>query len=580
MRKVILMKLGREKAHETKVVVSIQIDDSKIGYAYAFRDDKRIIGRTEWDSQPFAYLFTKPYLLYTPNGRLEAWGYTAVHRWAEIRNCRSHRDYTFFNGQYFMSVIKKIPRLQGFAVIDLVSDLLRQLKNVVTEDLSSQTGGALDILWCLTIPAIWKDDEKSFMRRAAEKAGLISADKSDRERLLLVLEPEAVAIYCQEKDKSQLETGKRFMVVNCGGGTVDITVHEVSKHGGFEEVAEGTGGAYGSTYVDAEFKNFLASKLTSAALTRYEEEDPIGYLELLANWERKKCDFDPEKTEVTYFDIPNRLYRILSKDYPEVLGKLASTQNEDDEKVHISREMMVGIFTPVLDGLVNKVKEQFARLDRCDIMYLVGGFSTSPMLRQRIQKEFKARIQIVMPSFPGAAVVEGAVLFSLALTNVRPRRTQRSRLTYGYQTCSPFDDERDHEHLSKCKFLDDTQNYYICNRFSPLIIAGESVGIEDRINITIPTIGLPPIRPDQQTLSINLFTTILKNPRYVDESGVENIGGLDIDISSSIGISNRTFEVSFYFDLRRTEITIEAKDSQTGETHSTKLRVTFTYSIE
>ena len=91
---------------------------------------------------------------------------------------------------------------------------------------------------------------------------------------------------------------------------------------------------------------------------------------------------------ISYLEIPNRLYKILSKDYPQVLEKLAEEQDEDDEKVHLSQETMQAMFKPVLDGLVKKVKEQFASVDRrgCDIMYLVGGFSTSPVLRQRIQQ--------------------------------------------------------------------------------------------------------------------------------------------------------------------------------------------------
>ena len=568
---------------QIKVVIAIDFGTSRSGYAYAFKDDKKIIGRFVWDKQPVEYIKTLTQSLYNGDRKLESWGYSAMSRLAELRRDKSAKDYSFFS-TFKMALresrerdangpIATASNGQKFPVINLVADYLRNLKEIVLGDLDNATSGILkpnEVLWCLTIPAIWKDDEKSFMRRAAEKAGLISTDESDRERLLLVLEPEAAAIYCQEKDKSQLEAGKRFMVVDCGGGTVDITVHEVSKHGGLEEVAEGTGGAYGSTYVDAEFKNFLASKLTAAALTRYDEEDPIGYLELLANWERKKCDFDPEKTEVTYFDIPNRLYRILSKDYPEVLEKLASTQNEDDEKVYISREMMIGIFTPVLDGLVNKVKEQFARLDRCDIMYLVGGFSTSPMLRQRIQKEFKDRIQIVMPSMPGAAIVEGAASFGLNPTSIRSRRT---RLTYGCQTCMVFDDERDREHLSKREYFDDQQDWYIKNRFSIFVSSGESVDVNEKI-----THSFFPMTKEQKALKFTFYAAQSKRPRYVDESGVEEIGSLEVDISSTVGEKERPVEVSLSFG--KTEIAVEAKDIKTDKTYSTKLRFSSTYSIE
>ena len=46
-------------------------------------------------------------------------------------------------------------------------------------------------------------------------------------------------------------SGGRYMVVDCGGGTVDITVHEMSNEAGhLKEVFKATGGPYGSTSKD------------------------------------------------------------------------------------------------------------------------------------------------------------------------------------------------------------------------------------------------------------------------------------------------------------------------------------------
>ena len=42
-------------------------------------------------------------------------------------------------------------------------------------------------------------------------------------------------------------SGGRYMVVDCGGGTVDITVHEIaSRDGHLRELFKATGGPYGS----------------------------------------------------------------------------------------------------------------------------------------------------------------------------------------------------------------------------------------------------------------------------------------------------------------------------------------------
>jgi len=41
--------------------------------------------------------------------------------------------------------------------------------------------------------------------------------------------------------------GTRYIVVDCGGGTVDITAHEMdSTHGELHEIFKATGGPHGS----------------------------------------------------------------------------------------------------------------------------------------------------------------------------------------------------------------------------------------------------------------------------------------------------------------------------------------------
>lgn len=44
-----------------------------------------------------------------------------------------------------------------------------------------------------------------------------------------------------------LDRGTRYIVVDCGGGTVDITVHELdTKLGTLKELYKATGGPYGA----------------------------------------------------------------------------------------------------------------------------------------------------------------------------------------------------------------------------------------------------------------------------------------------------------------------------------------------
>ena len=80
---------------------------------------------------------------------------------------------------------------------------------------------AEDVQWVLTVPAIWKDGAKGFMRKAAHRAGLIKEEGS--RRLVLALEPESACVACDVHKLAK--PGDPFMVLDCGGGTVDITMN-------------------------------------------------------------------------------------------------------------------------------------------------------------------------------------------------------------------------------------------------------------------------------------------------------------------------------------------------------------------
>ncbi len=52
------------------------------------------------------------------------------------------------------------------------------------------------IRWVLTVPALWSEEHKLFMRKATKEAGIINEVQSPN--LLLCLEPEGASIQCRE----------------------------------------------------------------------------------------------------------------------------------------------------------------------------------------------------------------------------------------------------------------------------------------------------------------------------------------------------------------------------------------------
>ncbi|XP_052798572.1 heat shock 70 kDa protein 12A-like [Mya arenaria] len=103
-----------------------------------------------------------------------------------------------------------------------------------------------DVHWVLTVPAIWSDSSKQFMRVAAELAGL------DGNRLTIDLEPEAASLFCMRVPSksqaeasttvSQFQEGIKYMVVDAVESTVDVIVHEIVGDKKLKELTSASGG--------------------------------------------------------------------------------------------------------------------------------------------------------------------------------------------------------------------------------------------------------------------------------------------------------------------------------------------------
>jgi molecular chaperone DnaK (HSP70) len=554
------------------VVVGVDFGTSRSGYAYSFKDDKQIVKRNQWEGQPLPYVKTLTHILYTPSLEVEAWGWEAKRKLAERRLEGLAKDYTY-ESNFKMRLFEagQGNNASGLSANRLIVDYLRKLKELILQDLKNETANLVEdeqIFWCLTVPAIWDEANKQVMRKAAQEAGMIGRSESEANRLMLALEPEAAAIYCMEREKHSLQSDTRLMIVDCGGGTVDITTHEFSKGGGLREIATGGGGPFGSTYIDKFFfEEFLPSKLDPDALEEFHDQEPLEFLEMMSDWERIKCSFTPS-TKITYFPINPKFYKLLVRKYPDALKQLEESQYGEDTKIHIDSELMEQIFESVLSGLTQKIEEQFEKLGGygCDYIYLVGGFSTSPLLRKRVEDQFGWRVKkIVMPVEPGAAIVEGAVSFGLEPKTIRARC---SRLTYGYACAYPFEEGKDPE--SK-RFFSEREGTDYCNsRFAIMVGKGEPVDTE---RVTIHHIY--PSRKYTSGINFRLLSTDKERVRYTDEMDVIEHEALELSREGDACYSDKGWEIKFHFG--ETQIRAEITDLATSNTKQAMLRFSHAY---
>ncbi len=101
-------------------------------------------------------------------------------------------------------------------------------------------------------------------------------------------------------------SGGRYMVVDCGGGTVDITVHEIAENN-LKEVFKATGGPYGSCSVDAAFEELLGDVLGRAFIDDYKRKRAFGFVDLMIAFEAKKRVCSPYKMLTVAIALPYSL---------------------------------------------------------------------------------------------------------------------------------------------------------------------------------------------------------------------------------------------------------------------------------
>jgi hypothetical protein len=317
---------------------------------------------------------------------------------------------------------------RSHSLMDLTVRTLQFLENFAITKVSGGFGGTVnplrDVQWVLTVPAIWNDFGKAFMRKAAFKAGLIEEEQSDN--LLLVLEPEgaSLAVHVGAAQHGLLGAGSRFMVLDCGGGTVDITVHQVLtvQPLTMKAVAAPTGGDWGGDYVNMEFKKFLAELLGPDL---FKEQDlPLEFYSIYRDFDKIKVVYDAEVDPpairvVDVLDNKKQLVELAAAYNSKHPDKpILNTAPQRNGFLTMSKELMLSFFEPSLRATVQATRTVLAETPGIRHIIVVGGFGSSKVLTTRVCSEFHNRggVVVVLPAShpkPQGAIVQGAVYFGL-----------------------------------------------------------------------------------------------------------------------------------------------------------------------
>ncbi|ORX56246.1 hypothetical protein DM01DRAFT_1334734 [Hesseltinella vesiculosa] len=546
------------KASDYPVVIGIDFGTTFSGCSHAFIQNDEVVDIVRWPKQNNnVYPKTPTLNFYQGNSnQMTQWGNAAR---VEMQRPTARTSVLLKQYKLYLdeNIAKDLPPLpNGLTIVDAIADYLHAFHEHVVNELKkgfARNYGQHQFRYCLTVPAMWSDRAKATMREAAVKAGLIQ-EFDHRDRLMLISEPEAAALYCEKKcEQFDLRHGDKFMICDAGGGTVDLIVFEIDERSGrkLRESTKGHGQSCGSVFLDRRMRKLLKKKfkeyLSSIPASAFETMMDI-FVDLI------KPQFDG--LEDQFITLP------ASMNLDSLTNPLIGL--EDGVLCITAAELKQEVFEPVIKEVLALIEDQLIKAGSLQAIFLVGGFGSSNYLFERVHQEFSGRVGLVaVPPRCELAVVRGAVYFGL---NPRVVQTRIPRTWYGIDTTTTFEEGID---PPSYKIVRADGSVRCDNRFSVYVKRGQPLDIDHCVSKDFFA-----YYPHHTTCTLYAADTEEK-PRYTTSPGVRKIANFTIPMPALTGVMegekvDLTIKMYFGEVELRVEAVIRGKTYGTSYTFDTE----------
>ncbi|KAL3861280.1 hypothetical protein ACJMK2_007323 [Sinanodonta woodiana] len=555
------------------VVAAIDFGTTCTGYAYSLTENYKnrrlnIMNEQLWPGRSAIGGQAPTSILFNQDQTFHSFGFEAEKKYKDLALFNKEKEWYFF--KHFKMILHHTENLtletdlesankRSMKAIVVFTAALKYVADHVYETIKHAHGNVSksNIMWVLTVPAIWRDTAKMFMRKAAEEADI----KGDQ--LLLAVEPEAAAIYCKEQaiiieDKDgdkvlkHFNPGEQYLVGDLGGGTVDVTVHEVTIDGKLKELRAASGGPWGGTTVNNEFWKSIEDAVGTKTFAEFRLEDQLGWIELDQEFEKEKRSYDPNKEGIHTLRIPpffinrSKLYGadIICKKHD---NSIAVMQNHF--VIHATK--MKEYFDTAIDKITDHISKllQKKKLSKVSLILLVGGFAESRVVQNKLRNYFKAKHVFVPPEASGS-VLKGAVMFAHN-PNIIAERI--SPWTYGVHTRKVFN-KKVHDSGRK---LTIGGKEYVNKAFDKYLEIGQSVVVGEDSPCHIYRL----INSRDHLAFWKVYKSEKKDPLYCDDKGVDHIGDLVVKLPADKG--ERNWKLELRMTCRGTELEARVRATDT-----------------
>lgn len=371
-----------------------------------------------------------------------------------------------------LTISQNIPPLpKTKTVVDVFADFLGYLYRCALSFIRETHVNGVDLLtpveinhieFVLTHPNGWEGAQQTQLRKAVIMGGLVPDTDDGNARVHFVTEGEAGLHFCirHKLTTDAMKKGEGVLIVDAGGGTVDLSAYGKKAESEFPEVVY-----HEITTPNCVFRG-------SVFVTR----NAVAYLQNLLKGSTFLADVDHI---ARCFDKTTKL-RFKSSNEPQYI-KFGRTRDKDQTcniasgQIRISGDTVADFFEPCIEAIIQAITAQ----RRCATkiitsVFLVGGFSASDWLFSRLKAYLKPLgLEILRPdSHLNKAVADGAVSF-YADHFVKARV---SKFTYGINSYVPYDMTNvEHRRRLATVFVDSDGVENVQNVFSAILKKGTEV---------------------------------------------------------------------------------------------------------
>ena len=352
----------------------------------------------------------------------------------------------------------------------------------------------------------------------------------------------------------EFKAGAQYIVVDCGGGTVDLTVHEMEEGGTLKELYKASGGAWGAIGIDKEFENLLVKIFGIDFIVSFKNTKPAGWVDLTIAFEAKKRTASPSKSNALNISLPfsfiEHFQKLKGASVEQAIKKFGNKDIKWSSQgmLRLTPNAMQALFEPVLQDISKHISDLLNKpgLEGIRYMFLVGGFAESPLLQSEIRRLFSPKLKVIIPQDCGLSILKGAVMFGLDPTVVRVRR---SAYTYGVGVLHRF---LPGKHPPEKRVVKDDVEW-CTDIFDTFVTVDQSVALGEKVSRSYT-----PAKSYQTSTVIGIYCSDKEHVMFTSDPGVRRCGELYLEMPDTTGGTSRELQATMVFG--DTEIKVEAID--------------------